>query len=84
MTGTYATTAEITRHAENFYYLQPGMLWYVPSRYTFHSKTQWIVGLSARTTWGPDGFDFGLNSRLRAEITFRQVMEKIRGTTSSR
>jgi hypothetical protein len=78
ISGTFATTAGITRHNDNFYYLQPGVLWYVPSRFTFHSKTQWIVGLSARTTWGPDGFDFGLNSRLRAEITFRQVMDKIR------
>lgn len=79
LTGTYATTALVTRHTENFYYFQPGMLWYVPSRFTFNSKTQWIVGLSARGTWGPDGFDFGLNSRLRAEITFRQFMDKIRG-----
>ena len=83
MTGTYATTSYITRHSNNFYYLQPGMLWYVPSRFTFHSKTQWIVGLSARGTWGPDGFDFGLNSRLRAEITFRQLMEKFHKTTDN-
>jgi hypothetical protein len=77
LTGTYATTAGITRHAENFYYFQPGMLWYVPSRFTFHSRTQWIVGLSASTSYGPDGFDFSLSSRLRAEITFRQFMDKI-------
>ena len=82
MTATYATTALITSHSENFYYLQPGVLWYVPSKYTFHSRTQWIVGFGVRTTWGPDGFDFGTSSRLRAEITFRQVMDTIRKKTS--
>lgn len=82
ITGTYATTALITSHTNNFYYLQPGVLWYVPSRFTFHSKTQWILGLGVRGTWGPDGFDFGTNSRVRAEITFRQFMEKIHGTTT--
>ena len=78
LTANYATTALISNHPKQFFYLQPGVLWYVPSKFTFHSKTQWIVGLSARTTWGPDGTDFSLNARLRAEITFRQIMEKIR------
>ena len=84
LTGTYATTAVITRHTNNFYYLQPGVLWYVPSRYIFNSKAQWIIGLGLRGTWGPDGFDFGTSSRVRAEITFRQVMDGIRKTTTSK
>lgn len=83
MTGTFATTAAISDNSENFFYLQPGMLWYVPKKFTFRSKAQWIVGLSARTTWGPDGFDFGTNSRLRGEITFRQVMDRIRSRSKS-
>jgi len=78
LTTSFATTAWISNHPKNFYALQPGVLWYVPARFTFNSKTQWIVGLSARTVWGPDGTDFSLNARLRAEITFRQIMEKIR------
>jgi len=82
ITGTYATTALITSQSNNLYYIQPGVLWYVPSRYTFSSKTQWIVGLGLRATWGPDGFDFGTSSRLRAEITFSQFMEKIHKTTT--
>ncbi|MEO6994666.1 MAG: hypothetical protein ABI273_13725 [Lacunisphaera sp.] len=82
VTGTYATTALITSHPANFYYLQPGVLWYVPSRFTFHSKTQWILGLGVRGTWGPDGFHFSTNSRVRAEITFSQFMEKIHKTTT--
>jgi hypothetical protein len=84
LSGTIATTALISHTARQFFYLQPGLLWYVPKRFTLHSKTQWIVGLSARTTFGPDGVDFSLSSRLRAEITFRQVMDKLRGRSSDK
>ena len=77
-TGTYATTAILGKETHHFFYVQPGLLWYVPRRYTFHSKTQWIVGLGAHSSHGPDGTDFGVSSRLRAEITFRQVMDRLR------
>ncbi len=82
LTNTYATTAVIGSETQHFYYLQPGLLWYVPKRFTFNSKTQWIVALGARTSWGPDGFDFGLRTRVRAEITFRQVMDTMRRRAS--
>jgi hypothetical protein len=78
LAGTYTTTALVSNGPEHFFYLQPSVLWYVPKKITFNSKTQWIVGVSAPLTWGPDGFEFKVNSRLRAEITFRQVMDKMR------
>lgn len=78
LSATYATTAWLGNDTRNFFYLQPGVQWYIPSRFTFHSKTQWIAGLSVLTSWGPDGFDVSVGTRLRAEITFRQVMDKIR------
>ncbi|MBI2812656.1 MAG: hypothetical protein HYX71_00025 [Opitutae bacterium] len=76
--GTYASTALLGDETEHFFYLKPSLLWYVPARYTFHSKTQWIVGLGLRSTWGPDGYDFGVSTRVRAEITFRQVVANVR------
>lgn len=78
LTGTYATTAMISDEADNFYRLQPGLQWYVPSRFSFHSKTQWIIGLGANASYGPDGFNIGFRTRVRAEITFRQVMDKMK------
>ena len=78
LAGTYTTTALVSNGPEHFFYLQPSVLWYVPKKMTFHSKTQWIVGFGAPMTWGPDGFEFKANSRLRAEITFLQVIEKMR------
>ncbi|HKB58169.1 MAG TPA: hypothetical protein VKC51_11330 [Lacunisphaera sp.] len=82
LTTTYATTAFIGDRTKHFFYFQPGILWYVPRKYTFHSKTQWIFGLGAPTAFGPDGNDFSLSSRVRAEITFRQVMSSFRGHQS--
>ncbi len=78
MSATYATTRGLGEVDHDFYYLNPSVLWYVPKKYTFNSKTQWIVGLGARISWGPDGSEISINTRLRAEITFRQVMEKIK------
>ncbi|HEX2900233.1 MAG TPA: hypothetical protein VHS96_11000, partial [Bacteroidia bacterium] len=43
LTATYATTAGLADATEHFYYLRPNVLWYVPRKYTFNSKTQWIL-----------------------------------------
>ncbi|HEY8993587.1 MAG TPA: hypothetical protein VIM71_02795 [Lacunisphaera sp.] len=78
LSATYATTALLGDTTEHFYYLRPSFLWYVPRRYTFHSKTQWILGLGIRASHGPDGNELSFSNRVRAEITFRQVIDKIR------
>ncbi len=76
--GTYTTTAFIGGGPEHFFYVRPGVLWYVPKKMTFRSKTQWIIGLGTPMTWGPDGYELKVNSRLRAEITFGQVIDHLR------
>lgn len=78
LSATYATTALLGDTTDHFYYLKPSLLWYVPRRYTFHSKTQWILGLGIRASYGPDGTELSFSNRVRAEITFRQVIDKIR------
>ncbi len=78
VSATYATTAWLGEETEHFFYLQPGVQWYVPRRFTFNSKTQWIASFGIRTSWGPDGTDISFRTRLRAEITFRQLMAKFR------
>jgi hypothetical protein len=83
LSATYATTALLGDSTEHFYYLRPSLLWYVPSKYTFNSKTQWIIGLGIRASYGPDGTELSIYNRVRAEITFRQVMDKIRRKPAS-
>jgi len=78
LSATYATTAVLGDRPEDFFYVRPNLLWYVPKKYTFNYQTQWIVGLGLRASWGPDGTEVSFSSKVRAEITFRQVMEKIR------
>jgi hypothetical protein len=78
LTATYATTALFGDETDHFFYLTPGVQWYVPKRFTFNSKTQWIASFGIRTSWGPDGTDVSFRTRLRAEITFRQLMRNIR------
>lgn len=78
LTTTYATTAGLGAATEHFFYVRPNLLWYVPKKYTFNYQTQWIIGLGLRASWGPDGTELSFSNRVRAEITFRQFMEKIR------
>lgn len=78
VSATYATTAGVSDDTEHFFYLQPGVQWYVPRKFTFNSKTQWIASFGVRTSWGPDGTDVSFRTRVRAEITFRQLMKNIR------
>ena len=78
LSATYATTAALGDTTEHFFYLRPNLLWYVPRKYTFNSKTQWLLGLGLRASWGPDGSELSFQNRVRAEITFRQVMRNMR------
>jgi len=80
---TYTTTA-VSGIDEHFFSIRPSVLWWVPRRFTLNSKTQWIVGVGARSMWGPDGYEFSTGSRVRAEITFRQALQKVRETISPR
>jgi hypothetical protein len=80
--GTYTTTALIGDRTQNFYSVVPSVLWYMPKRYAHFTKTQWIIGLGVNSTWGPDGYHLSTSTRVRAEITFKQVMDKIRDATT--
>ena len=78
---SYQTTAIIGgAHPDHFITIRPGLLWYVPKRYTFNGKTQWIVGVGARAVWGPDGNEFGTSSRIQADVTFIQAVARLRSS----
>ena len=83
LSATYATTALLGDTTDHFFYLRPSLLWYVPKKYTFNFKTQWIVGLGLRASWGPDGSEVSISNKVRAEITFRQVMDSLRARSAT-
>src|SRR6187551_1441977 len=78
LTTTYATTAWLGDETNHFLYVTPNVMWHVPKKWMLNSKTQWILVLGCRFSFGPDGTEISTSSRVRAEITFRQVMEKFR------
>ncbi len=75
---TFSSTALIGGKPEHFLTIRPSVLWFVPKHYTFNGKTQWIVGFGVRSTWGPDSYEFTTGTRIRAEVTFGQVIKRIR------
>lgn len=81
--ATY-TTSVISGYDEHIFAVHPSVLWFVPKKFTFNSKTQWILGFGVRGTWGQDGFVFGTGARVRAEITFGQAIQRLRDQFSSR
>jgi len=78
--ATYTTTL-LSGRDEHFFTLNPSVLWFVPRRYTLISRTQWMIGFGLRSTWGPDGHDFSTSTRVRAEITLRQALQRLRDAT---
>jgi hypothetical protein len=83
--GTYQTTAIIGgAHPDHYFTLRPSLLWYIPKKYTFNGKTQWILGVGARATWGPDGQEFSTGTRVQADLTFGQAVERLRGAFNFR
>jgi hypothetical protein len=78
LSTTYATTAWLGDETNHFLNVMPNVMWYVPKKWMRFSKTQWILVLGARVSFGPDGTEISTSSRVRAEITFRQVMDKFR------
>jgi hypothetical protein len=53
--------------------LRPGVVWEVPSRYTFGAKGQWLLGIGLRATQGPDGLDFGAAAKVRVNFDFARL-----------
>lgn len=82
LAGTYTTTALLSARSAHFYALSPSVLWYVPKKMSFKSKTQWVIGFGLPMEWSPLGFEIRPRGKLRAEITFRQVIDRMRGSWS--
>ncbi len=76
--ATYTNTW-ISAGDAHFLTIRPSVLWFVPRRFTFSSKTQWTVGIGVRSTWGPDGYELSTGTRVRAELAFRQALRRLRG-----
>lgn len=72
--ATYATTRFTTDVNRDIYALRPGVVWVLPTKYTFNSKGKWLLGLALRLSHGPDGNEIGLRAKLRVNFDFKHLL----------
>jgi hypothetical protein len=68
---SYSTTRLTGHTARDLYQVRPGFVWELPKKWTFHSKGQWLFGLSLNATHGPDGNSVGASGKLRINFDFK-------------
>lgn len=64
--------------------LRPGVVWEVPSRFTFGASGQWLLGLGLRATNGPDGTEFGAAAKVRVNFDFKRLLGRRRSAEVGR
>lgn len=68
------TSAHLMRNlGRDVFTFRPAAIWVVPERYTFGSKGKWLLGAGLRFSHGPDGFDTGVNAKLRVNFDFKRL-----------
>lgn len=65
-----ATTRLLGSNDRDLITVKPGIIWKVPTRYTFNSKDHWLLGLGVRTEHGHDGFDVSFSVKLKVNLDF--------------
>ena len=76
--STYATTALIGKEAQHRASVRPGVIFRVPSKYTFKSNGDWRVGVAMKFIYGPDGPDLGLSVKFRGSFDLKSRRARIR------
>ena len=71
--ATWASTRVVGRLNQDVFTVRPGVVWVLPARYTFGSKGRWLLGGGLRLSRGPDGFDAGVNAKLRVNFDFKRL-----------
>lgn len=71
---SYATMALTGDSSHYVFTLRPGVVWVLPSKYTFGSRGKWLLGFALRAGQGADGTDFGASLKLRVNFDFRRLL----------
>ncbi|HEY0968038.1 MAG TPA: hypothetical protein VGD88_11665 [Opitutaceae bacterium] len=75
--GSVASTRLLGDLDRDVYALQPGVIWKVPQRFTPGSRGQWLLGVGLRSSYGPDGFDYGGSAKLRVNFDFKRWWRRV-------
>jgi hypothetical protein len=80
--ATYATTRLTSAVNREVYSLKPGVVWVIPSKYTFGSNSKWLLGVALVFSQGPDGNDVRLSTRLRVNFDFKRLLGRKKAPVS--
>ncbi len=68
----YSTTRLMGDTDRHFFTVRPGVIWDIPSKYSYYARTQWTLGVAPKVSFGTEKTDFGVNVRLRANFDFKR------------
>ena len=63
--ASYDTTRWMSRSSVDVYTIRPGVMWEIPKRHNPQVKSNWLIGLAVKSTFGPGGTSLGASFRLR-------------------
>lgn len=69
--STYATSRLIGSNRRDLVILRPGIIWRVPSRYTFNSNGDWMLGVGLKLSNGSDGVDYGVSLKVKIDLDMK-------------
>jgi hypothetical protein len=74
----YTTTAPFGKVSDHYFTASPGVLWRLPSKLSFGTDANWVVGFGMKWSDGPSGNDFGTSVKVRGEFNFHRVIGPLR------
>jgi hypothetical protein len=70
---SFDTTRLISHSVEDVFMIRPGVIWEIPRRHDPRVRSNWTVGASVKSTFGPGGTTLGAAFKLRYNLDLKSV-----------
>ncbi len=74
--ASYDTTRWMSHSVADVYEIRPGVMWEIPKRNYPQLKSNWLVGVALKSTFGPGGTSLGASFRLRYSRDFKHLFRR--------
>lgn len=74
--ASYDTTRWLNHSSEDVYSIRPGVMWEIPKRHNRQIKSNWLIGLAVKSTFGPGGASLGASFRLRYSRDIKNLFRR--------
>lgn len=71
-----ASTRPFGESSDDLLVLRPGVIWEIPSFRNPHSRGNWMIGVGAKASFGPDGADYGVSAKLRYNLDLKHLFSR--------